>query len=131
MRQSLLFGGLESIAYNINRKHADLKLYEFGNCYHYNAENKKEGETLAAYSENFHLGIWITGQQHGASWVTADQKSSFYDLKAYVDNILQRMGIHSEKLNIVEHQDDLLSDALIVQTSGGKQLAVMGIVLLK
>ncbi|MEA4935078.1 MAG: phenylalanine--tRNA ligase subunit beta [Paludibacter sp.] len=128
MRQSLLFGGLESIAYNINRKHADLKLYEFGNCYHYNAENKKEGETLAAYSENFHLGIWITGQQHGASWVTADQKSSFYDLKAYVDNILQRMGIHSEKLNIVEHQDDLLSDALIVQTSGGKQLAVMGIV---
>lgn len=128
MRQSLLFGGLESIAYNINRKHADLKLYEFGNCYQYNAENKKEGETLAAYSEDFHLGIWITGQQHASSWAIADHKSSFYELKAYVDNILRRMGVSSEKLNIIEHKDDLFSDALIIQTNGGKQLAVLGIV---
>ena len=128
MRQSLLFGGLESIAYNINRKHADLKLYEFGNCYQHNAENKKEGETLAAYSEDFHLGIWITGQQHASSWAIADHKSSFYELKAYVDNILRRMGVSSEKLNIIEHKDDLFSDALIIQTNGGKQLAVLGIV---
>lgn len=128
MRQSLLFGGLESIAYNINRKHADLKLYEFGNCYQYNAENKKEGETLAAYSEDFHLGIWVTGQQHTSSWAIADHKSSFYELKAYVDNILRRMGVSSEKLNIIEHQDELLSDALIIQTNGGRQLAVLGIV---
>ena len=128
MRQSLLFGGLESIAYNINRKNADLKLYEFGNCYQHNAENKKEGETLAAYSEDFHLGIWITGQQHASSWAIADHKSSFYELKAYVDNILRRMGVSSEKLNIIEHKDDLFSDALIIQTNGGKQLAVLGIV---
>lgn len=128
MRQSLLFGGLESIAYNINRKHADLKLYEFGNCYQYNAENKKEGETLAAYSEDFHLGIWVTGQQHASSWAIADHKSSFYELKAYVDNILRRMGVSNEKLNIIEHQDDLYSDALIIQTNGGKQLAILGIV---
>ena len=128
MRQSLLFGGLESIAYNINRKNADLKLYEFGNCYQHNAENKKEGETLAAYSEDFHLGIWITGQQHASSWAIADHKSSFYELKAYVDNILRRMGVSSEKLNIIEHKDDLFSDALMIQTNGGKQLAVLGIV---
>lgn len=128
MRQSLLFGGLESIAYNINRKHADLKLYEFGNCYQYNAENKKDGETLAAYSEDFHLGIWITGQQHASSWAIDDHKSSFYELKAYVDNIFRRMGVSSEKLNIIEHKDDLFSDALIIQTNGGKQLAVLGIV---
>lgn len=128
MRQSLLFGGLESIAYNINRKHADLKLYEFGNCYQYNAENKKEGETLAAYSEDFHLGVWITGQQHASSWAIADHKSSFYELKAYVDNIFRRMGVSNEKLNIIEHQDDLFSDALIIQTNGGKRLAVLGVV---
>ena len=50
MRQTLLFGGLENVAYNINRRNANLKFYEFGNCYYYNAENKKEDETLAAYS---------------------------------------------------------------------------------
>lgn len=128
MRQSLLFGGLESVAYNINRKHADLKLYEFGNCYYYNAGNKKEDETLAAYSEDFHLGIWITGQQHAPSWELADHKTSFYELKAYVENILRRMGVNLQKLNIVELQNDLFSDALIIQTNGGKQLAISGIV---
>ena len=128
MRQSLLFGGLESVAYNINRKHADLKLYEFGNCYYYNAGNKKEDETLAAYSEDFHLGIWITGQQHTPSWELADHKTSFYELKAYVENILRRMGVNLQKLNIVELQNDLFSDALIIQTNGGKQLAISGIV---
>ena len=128
MRQSLIFGGLESIAYNVNRKNADLKLYEFGNCYYYNAENKKEDETLSAYSENFHLGMWITGQQHAASWAVSDHKSSIYELKAYVENILRRIGIQTDKLNTVQHQDDLFSEALAIQTNGGKLLAVYGIV---
>ncbi|MDO9633798.1 MAG: phenylalanine--tRNA ligase subunit beta [Paludibacter sp.] len=128
MRQSLLFGGLESIAYNINRKHADLKLYEFGNCYQYHAEKKIEGEVLSAYSENFHLGIWITGQKHGQSWAVADQKSSVYELKAYVENILRRMGIQAAKLKVADYEDDLLSEAQIITTHSGKKLAVYGVV---
>ena len=60
MRQTLLFGGLESVAYNINRRNADLKMYEFGNCYFFN-KNEAAPAPLDQYSENFRLGIFITG----------------------------------------------------------------------
>lgn len=128
MRQTLLFGGLESIAYNINRKHADLKLYEFGNCYQYHAENKKEDETLAAYNEEFHLGIWLTGQKQAPSWAVAEAKTSVYELKAYVENILARVGVNRSKLSLVEFEDDLLSEAIAIQTQSGRKLAIYGIV---
>lgn len=128
MRQTLLFGGLESIAYNINRKNADLKLYEFGNCYQYHAENKKEEETLSAYDEEFHLSIWLTGQKHAASWAVAEAKTSVYELKAYVENILSRVGVNRSRLSLVEYQDDLLSEAIAIQTPSGRKLAIYGIV---
>jgi phenylalanyl-tRNA synthetase beta chain len=128
MRQTLLFGGLENIAYNVNRRNADLKFYEFGNSYYYHAENKKEGETLAAYSEDFHLGIWLTGNKHGQSWTTAEEKSSIYELKAYVNNIFRRLGFNLSKLVVGEYTDDLLSEALTVYSPSGKKLAVYGIV---
>jgi len=128
MRQTLLFGGLENIAYNVNRRNADLKFYEFGNCYYYNTENKKEGETLAAYSEDYHLGIWLTGNKYGQSWTTPDQKSSVYELKAYIENIFSRLGVNLRKLVVGEYADDLLSEALTVYSPRGFQLAVYGIV---
>ncbi|MBP6610299.1 MAG: phenylalanine--tRNA ligase subunit beta [Paludibacter sp.] len=128
MRQTLLFGGLENIAYNINRRNADLKFYEFGNCYFFNAENKKEGETLAAYSEEFHLGMWLTGNKQGQSWTAADQKSSVYELKAYVENIFARLGVNTRKLVVGEYADDLLSEALVVMSPRGFKLAVYGVV---
>jgi len=131
MRQTLLFGGLENINRNVNRKNADLKFYEFGNCYYYNAENKKEGETLAAYSEDFHLGMWLTGNKHASSWAVADQKSSIYELKAYIENIFRRLGINLRKLVIGEYADDLLSEALTIYSPRGSKLAVLGIVHLK
>ena len=128
MRQTLLFGGLESIAYNINRKHADLKLYEFGNCYQYHAAKRNEDDRLAAYKEEFHLGIWLTGQKHAQSWAVADGKTSVYELKADVENILLRMGVNRSKLSLAEHQDDLFSEAMTIQTHSGRKLAVYGIV---
>ncbi len=128
MRQTLLFGGLDNIVRNVNRKNTDLKFYEFGNCYYYNAENKKEGETLAAYSEDFHLGMWITGNKHAQSWVSQDEKSSIFELKAYVENIFLRLGLVMKNLVTGEYSDDLLSEALTVYTRGGKKLAVYGIV---
>ena len=128
MRQTLLFGGLENINRNVNRKNADLKFYEFGNCYYYNAENKKEGETLAAYSEDFHLGMWLTGNKHGQSWTAVDQKASIYELKAYIENILRRLGFNLRKLVTGEYADDLLSEALTVYSPRGNKLAVYGIV---
>ena len=128
MRQTLLFGGLENINRNVNRKNADLKFYEFGNCYYFHAENKKEGETLAAYSEDFHLGMWLTGNKHASSWTVADQKSSIYELKAYIENIFRRLGVNLRKLVIGEYADDLLSEALTIYSPRGSKLAVLGIV---
>jgi phenylalanyl-tRNA synthetase beta chain len=128
MRQTLLFGGLDNIAYNINRRNANLKFYEFGNCYYYNADNKKEGETLAAYSEDFHLGMWLTGNKQTQSWTTADQKSSIYELKAYIENIFSRLGVNVRKLVIGEYADDLLSEALTIYSPRGFKLAVLGVV---
>jgi phenylalanyl-tRNA synthetase beta chain len=128
MRQTLLFGGLENINRNVNRKNADLKFYEFGNCYYYNADNKKDGETLAAYSEDFHLGLWLTGNKHGQSWTANDEKSSIYELKSYIENIFRRLGFDLRKLIIGEFADDLLSEALTVYSQKGNKLAVYGIV---
>jgi phenylalanyl-tRNA synthetase beta chain len=128
MRQTLLFGGLENVAYNINRRNADLKFYEFGNCYYYNEANKEEGKALAAYSEDFHLGIWLTGNKRAQSWTAADEKSSIYELKGYVENIFRRLGLNLRKLVVGEYADDVLSDALVVYSPSGKKLAVYGIV---
>ena len=123
MRQTLLFGGLESIVRNANRKNADLKFFEFGNCYHFNAEKKNDEKPLAAYSEEYHLGLWLTGKKVSNSWAHADEDSSVYELKAYVENILARVGLHMHDLVIGNLTDDIYAAALSVNTRGGKRLA--------
>ena len=128
MRQTLLFGGLENIARNINRRNADLKFYEFGNCYYFHEDKKKEDETLAAYSEDFHLGIWLTGNKRAQSWTAGDEKSSVHELKAYIENILRRLGFNLRKLVIGEYADDLLGEALSIYSTSGKKLVTYGIV---
>ncbi|HRZ97945.1 MAG TPA: phenylalanine--tRNA ligase subunit beta, partial [Paludibacter sp.] len=128
MRQTLLFGGLENINRNVNRKNADLKLYEFGNCYYYQADNKKEGNTLAAYSEDYHLALWLTGKKHGQSWTSGSEESTIYELKAYIENIFIRLGFNLRKLVTGEYADDLLSEALTVYSPRGNKLAIYGIV---
>lgn len=128
MRQTLLFGGMESISHNINRRNADLKLYEFGNCYYFNAENKNDADALAPYSEDYRLGIWLTGDKHAQSWAVPEQSTTVYELKAYVENILRRLGIKTA--NIIQHEtsNDLFSQAISITTRSGKQLAIYGIV---
>ena len=80
MRQTLLFGGLESIEHNLKRKQHSFRFYEFGNCYDYNLENKKEGETLGEFSEEYRLGIWLAGNRVDNSWAHPNEKSSIYEL---------------------------------------------------
>ncbi len=128
MRQTLLFGGLESIAYNVNRQNADLKFYEFGNCYHFHAEKRNSEETLSPYSEEYHLGMWICGKRYRQTWLHAEEKSTFYELKAYVQNVLTRMGIDLKNTKIENYSDDLLSEGLNICTVSGKLLATIGIV---
>lgn len=129
MRQTLLFGGLESVSYNVNRKNGDIKFYEFGNCYHLDPTKSSTAEApLKPYSEDFHLGIWLTGNKTAQSWVAKQEKSSFFQLRAYVDNILARLGFNLKRLVYGIYEDDLISDGLGILTNTGKQLATMGIV---
>ena len=128
MRQTLLFGGLESIAHNANRKNADLRFFEYGNCYYYNKEKKDAEKVLACYSEDYHLGLWLTGKRTSGSWAHADEDSSVYELKAYVENIFARLGINLRSLVVGNLTDDIYSTALNYHTRGGKLLATVGIV---
>jgi phenylalanyl-tRNA synthetase beta chain len=125
MRQTLLFGGLESIAYNVNRRNADLKFYEFGNTSRFTAD-KRDENPLNAYSEELHLALWTTGNKTAASWVRREEKTTIYELKAQVENVLRRLGFGN--LVFGEYTDELLSEAQTIHTRGGKQLGVFGIV---
>jgi len=132
MRQTLLFGGLESIARNANRKNSDLKFYEFGNCYHYKPTltlpEGKELDPLIRYSEEPHLGLWLTGNKAAQSWVRKEEKTSFYQLHAYVNNILVRLGVDVAKVTIERLENELFSDGLVLKAANGKALGFIGIV---
>ena len=135
LRQTLLFGGLESIARNANRKNSDLKFYEFGNCYHYNNElaNERVNELaktdpLIRYSEEPHLGLWLTGNKAAQSWVRKDEKTTFYQLHAYVNNILVRLGVDLSKVTVERLENELFSDGLVLKAANGKALGYIGIV---
>ena len=128
MRGTLLFGGLESIEHNANRKNADLNFFEFGNCYHFNEEKKNPEKVLAAYSEEMHLGMWMTGKRVSNSWAHADEYASVYELKAHVLNIFRRIGLSTNGLVFGNLSDDIYSVAISVHTRGGKLLATFGVI---
>ena len=132
LRQTLLFGGLESIARNANRRNGDLKLYEFGNCYHFNGERRKDErantEPLIAYSEEPHLGLWLTGNKTAQSWVRREEKATFYQLHAYVNTILTRLGVDVQKVTVERLEDELYQDGLVLKAQNGKALGYIGIV---
>lgn len=125
MRQSLLFGGLETIAYNINRKNNSLKLYEFGKAYTF---HKKEGEDhLKQYREENHLALFLTGSKTTASWNTKEARSDFFTLKAYAEIVLTRLGFKTDTLNVEENTQDILREGLDY-TQNGKHLLTIGTV---
>ena len=128
MRGTMLFGGLESIVRNANRKYPNLRFFEVGNCYSYNKEKHEDENPLRAYTEENHLALWMTGKRIEGSWIHADENTSFYELRANVDNIFARIGL-TPQMTVVEHSDsDLFASALKVMTRGGKVICEMGIV---
>ena len=128
MRQTLLFGGLESVARNINHKNPDLRLFEFGNCYYFREERRNPEKALAPYSEDYHLGMWLTGKRVAGSWAHTDEDSTVYELKAYVENVLNRLGILAGQLQIAPAEEDIFSAALSLNLRNGKRAAVFGMV---
>jgi len=128
MRQTLLFGGLENIKRNLNRKIEDLRFFEFGNCYHYDT-SKLSDNHMTAYSEELHLGMWLAGKREHNSWIKENEKTSIYELKAHVENVFRRLGVQAQALNISENaESDLMSVTLKYTAHNGKDIAVLGIV---
>lgn len=129
MRQTLLFGGLESLAHNINRKASDLMMYEFGNVYFYNPEAQSTAEApLAPYRESSSLGLWITGAVRQGNWARPQEQSTFYDLKAVVLNVITRLGISQREIKLVAGSSEIFSASIDIVTRSGKLLGSMGIV---
>lgn len=116
MRQSLLFSGLEVVSYNINRKNADLKLFEFGKTYH---------NYLAGYEEKKHLSLFLTGSKNQESWTNAQRPSDFFLFKGYVTGILSRLGI--TKTQNVPSTSDVFSEGIAIAI-GNDTLVELGVV---
>ena len=129
MRQTLLFGGLESLAHNINRKQPDLAMYEFGNVYFLNPAAESTAESpLAPFSEHASLALWMTGNIQAASWNRQAIEATVYDLRAVVQNIFSRLGIEDREIVFtVDNNNPLYSASLRVDTRSGKKLATLGV----
>ena len=129
MRQTLLYGGLESIAHNVNRRAADLRFYEFGKVYFKNPEVAITAEKpLAPFSESMRLGIWMTGNFETASWNSQARVATVFDLKAVVLGIFDRMGLPAGMLVSQQVSTPLYAAALQIHTRDGHHLATLGII---
>lgn len=126
MRQTLLFGGLETIERNTNFRNADLSLYEFGNVYTYDETIETENP-VKRYHEEEHLGLWIVGKKDNEGWQGDQTESTFYTLKSYVQNILDKLGIYEDKVQVKTCTEDIYSDAIAI-CQGPKVLATLGYV---
>lgn len=130
MRQTLLYGGLESISHNVNRKAADLRLYEFGNVYSFDAAKgeARPDRPLAAYSEAMHLGIWLTGNFNLPGWNAKGAEATVYDLKGIVENMFRSLGIEQGALRYSQSNDQLFAARLNIESKAGKKLGHLGLV---
>jgi phenylalanyl-tRNA synthetase beta chain len=122
MRQSLLFGGLETVAFNQNRRMEDMKLFEFGNIYH-----KGEGEQLEKYRERMVLSMFMTGRMHPETWRAGDAALGFFDLKEAVLSVFGRIGLHANGCEMEVLQDHPLFDYGLGLKGDSGVLASMGL----
>ena len=128
MRQTLLFGGLESIQHNVNRKRQNLRFFEFGNVYTFNPEKKNDDDPMQAYKEQYHCALWVTGKRVEGSWAHKDEDSTFYELSAYVENILRRIGVKPGMTVRKKSEYGIFSSGITIENRGGKKLVEMGII---
>lgn len=121
LRQSLLFGGLETIAYNQNRKTSDLKLFEIGNTYCLNGNKQPESkDVLDSYLEEFRLDLWITGNKSAENWRIRQEPVDFYDIRYYVDAVLHKLGIDKSIYSLEETTEKYFDFGLDYCSKEGK-----------
>ena len=128
MRQTLLYGGLESIQYNANRKRQNLRFFEFGNVYTFSPEKQNDDDPMQAYKEQYHCGLWVTGKRVEGSWAHKNEESTFYELSACVENILRRIGVKPGMIVRKKSENAIFSSGLAIENRGGKLLIEMGII---
>ncbi len=105
MRQTLLFNGLEVIAYNINRQMTNLRTFEYGSVY--SLKEGADGASLESYDE--------------------PQKGNYFQLKGYLELLLKRFGADIYSMEFEAAPADIFSEGLVYRLPGtGKVLAVMG-----
>ena len=110
MRQSLLYGGLSSVARNINRQNPDLKLYEFGNCYFYHPHGKSL-PVVNDFREKRSLDLFITGDTAKHRWNHKAVPADFFNIKSYAEMILTRLGIKTTGLQSGESGNKYFSES--------------------
>lgn len=126
MRQTLLFGGLETILRNTNFRNPDLKLYEFGNVYFFDG-SKTYANPVKNFSEEEHIGLWLTGNKERENWVAKAQSATFFTLRSYLEKILSRLGIAPDKCTIKTFSSEIYADGLEYSFNNQK-IAQLGIV---
>lgn len=129
MRQTLLFGGLESIAHNVKRRASGLRFYEFGNVYAKDPAKESTPERpLAPYSERMELALWITGNKADATWNAPAMENSVYEMRGVVDALLRRLGIDPQTLTAVQGEDEIFSAKINLMSRQGNCVAALGLV---
>ncbi|MDE5783771.1 MAG: phenylalanine--tRNA ligase subunit beta [Prevotella sp.] len=127
MRKTLLYGGLESVEHNVKRKNANLRFFEFGNIYRFDPERQNDDNPMQAYKEENMLGLWVTGKRVEGSWAHPNEDTTYYELSAYVQNILQRIGLKMGATVTKKSECTFFSAGMQIETRGGKVLVEMGI----
>lgn len=129
MRQTLLFGGLESIAHNVKRRASGLRFYEFGNVYAKDPSKESTKERpLAPYTERMELALWITGNKADATWNAPAMENSVYEMRGVVDALLRRLGIDPQTLTAVQGDDEIFSAKINLMSRQGNCVAALGLV---
>ncbi|NMC98937.1 MAG: phenylalanine--tRNA ligase subunit beta, partial [Bacteroidales bacterium] len=108
MRQTLLFSGLESVVYNLNRQMTDVRMFELGKCYY--LPEKSKNEEVKNYVEETNLALFVSGNKEPQSWLVKQDESTFFFMKRWVDSILTKMNI--EATNLSEVQNSIFSYGL-------------------
>ncbi len=125
MRQTLLFSGLESVSYNLNRRQNDLKFYEFGTVYTRKASPDEQKEVTKKFIEKKKLAIFLTGKQENESWYRENRPVDYTFLKSFVFSIFRKTGLGLWKLQSAE-ADQRLFSAAEAFTFNNKPLVSMG-----
>jgi phenylalanyl-tRNA synthetase beta chain len=124
MRQTLLFSGLESILYNINRRQSDLRFYESGTVYHLNPKHSESKDVTLRYTENRRLALYMTGRLEPEGWNTNQQKTDFFALKSYVLALLRKLGVATDKLKVTNPEHGIFASGESFIQDGKIQMSI-------